>query len=153
MALQDPETRQSGSAPAARSSGSGAWAGFLAMAFAVVALMGVLGTYAAPIPLERALSRNAALDAVLVAARAPDAAAALEQLRPELSDSAGPVLGGPAAPAAIDARVAAERERVNHAFLLESADIGLRLRVVICAFAAAGALFGLIVLSVVRRSR
>ena len=153
MALQESEARRAGSVPAATSSGSGAWAGFLAMAFAVVALMGVLGTYAAPIPLERALSRNAALDSVLVAARAPDAAAALDRLRPELGDSADPVLGGAAAPAAIDARVAAERDRVNRAFLLESADIGLRLRVVICAFAAAGALFGMIVLSVVRRSR
>lgn len=134
-------------------SGAGAWTAFLAMAFAVVGLTGVLGTFAAQIPLERALARDSALDQALIAARGPDPVAALDRLRPELGDSADAVLAGGTGPGGLDARVAAERETVNRAFLVESADTGFRLRIVICVFTAVGALFGAMVLSVVRRSR
>src|SRR5665213_872457 len=47
--------------------------GFLAVAFAMVGLIGLVASYAAPLPLERALARDAALDAVL--ATGGDAAA------------------------------------------------------------------------------
>ena len=41
---------------------------FVAMAFAIVGLIGIFATYAAPLPLERAVARETALDAVLAAA-------------------------------------------------------------------------------------
>lgn len=142
------------SAPAApdlaadRAKGAGAWTAFLAMAFAVVGLTGALGTFAAQIPLERALARDAVLDQALLAEHAP---AALEALRPALGESADAVLTG--TPDSLPARVAAEREAVNRGFLAESRDVGMRLRIVIGVFTAVGALFGAMVLSVVRRSR
>src|SRR5665213_1095854 len=70
--------------------------GFLAVAFAMVGLIGLVASYAAPLPLERALARDAALDAVL--ATGGDAAA-IEALRPRLAESADALLpagGGPA---------------------------------------------------------
>ncbi len=150
-----PATPQASPRPAAPAGarGGGAWTAFLVMAFAVVGMTGVLGTFAAQVPLERAMARSAALDATLLASRAPDPAAALERLRPDLGESADAVLSGPATPEAVEARVAAERRVTSRAVLAESADTGFRLRVVICVFAAAGALFGSMVLSVVRRGR
>jgi len=128
----------------------GTWTAFLTAAFAVVGLIGAFGIYAAQIPFERALARDATLDQVLVAAAAPDSAARLEALRPRLGDSADHVLHGAGD---LPARVAAERARMLTAFGAESRDIGRRLRLVIAVFAGAGALFGAAVLSIVRRAR
>lgn len=132
---------------------TGAWTGFLVAAFAVVGLIGAYGVTAAQLPYERAMSRNAALDAVLQAAANPDAAARLAALRPRLGDSAPRVLDGPADPAALATRVAAERPRMMADFVAEARALSLRLRIVIGVFAAAGALFGAAVLSVVARAR
>jgi hypothetical protein len=129
-------------------SGSAAtWTGFLIVAFAVLGLLGAFATYAAQIPFERAMARNHTLDLVLAAARARGAGPALDALRPLLGDSADHVLAGPGD---IDARVAAERSRMLADLHAESLDYGFRLRVVIAAFTAAAALFGCMVLSIVR---
>ncbi len=125
-----------------------AWAGFLVMAFAVLGLVGAMGIYAAQIPFERALARSAALDQALVAAAAPNAAQRLADLAPALDDSAGHILHGPGDMAT---RVADERARVFAAFGREARDVGLRLRIVLAVFTAAGALFGVAVLGVGRR--
>jgi hypothetical protein len=50
------------------------------------------------------------------------------------------------------ARVAAEGSRMFAGFGRKSANVGFRLRIVIAAFTAAGALFGAAVLSIVRRA-
>ncbi len=130
-----------------------AWTAFLAMAFAVVAMTGVVATYAAQIPLQRALLHEALLDRVLLAGQASDPAQALGTLRPEvaevLGDQATPVLDG-SGPLA--SRVAAARSHLQDSFRAEAADVGFRLRIVICVFATVGMLFGAMVLSVVRRS-
>ena len=68
------------------------WFAFLAMAFAVVGLTGAFASFAAPLPLHRALTREAALDDALIAVSAPDPKAALEALRPRLGDSAAALL-------------------------------------------------------------
>ncbi len=131
-----------------------AWTGFLAMAFAVVGMTGVVGTYAAQVPLQRALYHEALLDRVLAAGQGPDAPRALAALRPEvadiLGDDAAPVLDGDGP---LAARVAAARARLQTSFKAEAGNVGFRLRIVICVFAAVGMLFGAIVLSVVRRAR
>ena len=129
--------------------GGGAWTGFLIMAFVVVGLMGGIAIFAAQIPFERALARNAALDEVLRAAGSPDAAAKLTALRPALGDSADHVLGGAGD---LSARVAAERTRMWAAFGQDARDTGMRLRLVLAIFTAAGAVFGAAVLGIVRRS-
>ncbi len=113
--------------------------GFMAMAFAVVGLTGLFATYAAPLPLERALLRETALDEVLAASHAPDPAAALALLRPRLDDSAT-VLEGPAS--GLAERIAAERVGLRQRFTAEAAATGLRLRVLIGLMTATAALFG-----------
>ncbi len=124
------------------------WTGFLIMAFAVVGLVGAFSTYAAQLPFDRAYARSQTLDRVVDAAHAANPAPALEALRPLLGDSADRVLSGPGT---IESRAAAERSRMLADLHAESADYGLRLRVVIAAFTAAAALFGAMVLSIVRR--
>jgi len=130
--------------------GAGAWTGFLVVAFGVVGLMGGMAIYAAQIPFERALARNAALDQVLALEGAADRPARIEALRPALGDSADAVLAGagPMAP-----RVAAERARMWAAFGQDARDTGVRLRLVLAVFTVAGAVFGAAVLGIVGRAR
>jgi hypothetical protein len=129
--------------------GTGAWTAFLIVGFAVLGLVGAFAVFAAQIPFERALARNAALDQALAVPPGPDAAARLEAMRPALDDSAPAVLGkgGPTI-----AKVEAERARMLAAFGREARDVGVRLRLVIAVFTAACAVFGVAVLSVVRRA-
>ncbi len=125
------------------------WTAFLVMAFVVVGLAGVFGTYAAPLPLARALAREAALDAAQAAARGPDAAAALEALRPRLDESADALL-----PAGGDmtARIAAERAAMRARFTAEAAAEARRARLIIIVVTLMGALFGAAVLRMARGS-
>ena len=124
------------------------WTAFLTIAFAVVGLVGAFSTFAAQIPFDRAMARSQALDQAVAASHRPGASVALDELRPLLGDSAEHVLTGPGT---IEDRVAAERIRMLGALHTESMDYGLRLRVVIAAFTAAAALFGAMVLSIVRK--
>ncbi len=130
-----------------------AWTAFLAMAFAVVGMTGVVATYAAQIPLQRALIHEALLDRILLTVQESDPAQALAALRPEasavLGDQAVPVLDGPGP---LAARVADARARLQTSFGAEAIDVGFRLRIVICVFSVVGMLFGAIVLSVVQRA-
>ncbi len=124
------------------------WTGFLIMAFAVVGLVGAFSTYAAQLPFDRAYARSHTLDQVVSAAHTANPQAALDTLRPLLGDSADRVLTGPGT---LEERAATERSRMIADLHAESADYGLRLRVVIAAFTAAAALFGAMVLSIVKR--
>ena len=122
--------------------------GFLAVAFAVVGLTGLFSTYAVPLPLERALARDTALDAALQAARGPDPAAAIEALRPRLAESADALL-----PIAGDLADKIARERAAmHARLLAEADATeTRLRWLICIVTAMAAAFGIALLGLAPR--
>ncbi|HWA81238.1 MAG TPA: hypothetical protein VG848_13140, partial [Acetobacteraceae bacterium] len=119
---------------------SGSAAGFLAMAFVIVGLAGIFGTYAAPVPLGRALVREAALDQALLAASAPDEASRLAALRPALGDSADAVLSGPGT---LPERVARERARIRQEFERQAAKLATRLRLLIGVATLAAGLFGL----------
>ena len=134
----------------ARPSGGGTWAAFLATAFAIVGLTGIFATYAAPLPLARALARETTLDRALATAGAPDPGAALAALRPALGESADAVVSGPGT---LAERVARERVAMRARLTEEAGEVALRLRVMIGVFTLAGALFGIAVLSIVRRSR
>ena len=101
---------------------------FVAMAFAIVGMIGIFATYAAPLPLERAVARETALDAVLAAAKTPNAEAALAALaalKPQLDDSAGVIAGGVTG---IEQRVAEERVAMRARFNADAAATALRLR-------------------------
>jgi hypothetical protein len=126
----------------------GAWTGFLVMAFVVVGLVGGMATFAAQIPFERALARSDALDQALVVSTEPDAAARLDALRPALGDSADHIMKGQGD---LASRVATERARMFKAFGEDARDTGFRLRIVLAVFTAAAALFGVVILSIVRR--
>ncbi len=117
------------------------------MAFVVVGLAGIFGTYAAPVPFGRALAREAVLDQVLAASLAPDAQARLAALRPALGESAEAVLSGPGT---LAQRVARERERMRARFAEEEAELDARLRLLIGVVTFAAALFGLAMLGVGR---
>lgn len=118
---------------------SGSVAGFLAMAFVIVGLAGIFGTFAAPAPLGEALGREAVLDQVLVAAEAPDAAERLAALKPKLGASAAAVLEGPGT---LAERVARERAAITQQFEAEARQVGWRLRFIIGVVTVAGAIFG-----------
>lgn len=122
-------------------------AGFLAMAFVIVGLAGIFSTYAAPVPLNRALIQEAALDQALATAAAPDGTTRLEALRPALGNSAAAVLSGPGT---LPERVARERARIRAHFEQQAATIGTRLRLLIGVVTLAAAVFGLAILGVGR---
>lgn len=124
------------------------WTAFLMVAFGVVGLIGAFSTFAAQIPFDRAMARSQAIDQAVAAAHAPDPQAAEAALRPLLGDSAAPLFTGPGS---IETRAAAERSRMLADLHAESVDYGVRLRVVIAAFTAAAALFGAMILSIVRK--
>ncbi|MCW3477447.1 hypothetical protein [Limobrevibacterium gyesilva] len=126
----------------------GTWIAFLAMAFAVVGLTGLFATFAAPLPLQRAVARDAALDAALVAASGPDAAAALEQLRPRLGDSADALLPPQGDMAA---RIAQERLAMHQRLLAEAEATAIRLRWLICIATVMAAVFGAAIVGVSAR--
>ncbi len=136
---------------------------FLAMTFAVVGLTGLFATFSAPLPLERALARDATLDEAQAVAHRPGAAAALAALRSRLDESAGPVLGAPTAPGAaapasnsagaepaadIDARIQAERLAMHARFLAEADATAQRLRWMLVVITVMGAVFGAVVLRI-----
>jgi len=124
-------------------------AGFLAMAFVIVGLAGIFGTYAAPVPLGRALRREAVLDKVLAAAAMPDAAARLAALRPALGQGAAAVLEGSGT---LEQRVARERARLQGRAAAESAAVGARLRLLIGIATLAAAIMGVAMLGLGRRA-
>ena len=128
---------------------SGTWMGFLAMTFAVVGLTGLFATFSAPLPLERALARDAALDEALAAAHGPGAGPAIEALRPRLAESADALIpvGGD-----MDTRIAAERAAMRTRLLVEAAVTATRLRWMICLVTAMGAVFGAALLAFSRRT-
>ena len=126
------------------------WMAFLVMAFAVVGLTGLFATFAAPLPLHRALIRDQALDDVLAAAAGPDAQTAIEALRPQLAESADALL--PVQADIVD-RVARERAAMHARFIADADETDLRLRWLICMATVVSAVFGVVILGVAARQR
>ena len=119
------------------------WFVFLAIAFAVVGLTGMFGTFAAPVALQRALMRDEVLDEVRAALAQPDAAARIEALRPRLDDSADALLpiGGD-----MQARIAAERIAMHARLRIDGDATTRRLRWLIGAITIMAAIFGMMIL-------
>ena len=113
---------------------------FLAMTFIVVGLTGVFASYAAPLPLQRAMARDAALDAALATGGDP---AQLAPLRDQLDDSASAVIDG-AGP--IAGRVAAARSAMRAELVAEADAVGARLRLMLVVITVVGAGFGAAIL-------
>lgn len=125
---------------------NGTWMAFLAMTFVVVGLTGLFASYAAPLPLERALARDAALDEALASGGQHDL---LDKLRPQLDDSAAAVIDG-AGP--LEVRVAAARASMHTELLREADSVGTRLRLMIMVVTVVAAIFGAIILGAASRT-
>jgi hypothetical protein len=124
--------------------------GFLLMCFAVLGLTGLLAAHVAPLPLERALQREALLDEALAAGRAGNTAA-LEALRVRLGDSAQAILP---AGADFEAKVAAERTAMRARRLGEAEATATRLRwMLILVTLLAGGFGSALMLAVIRNAR
>jgi hypothetical protein len=129
-----------------RNATGNALAGFLAMCFAVVGFTGLLAAQVGPLPLERAVAREAVLDQAVALARAGDGAG-LEALRPLLADSAVVL----PADAGFEARVAAERVAMRARLLAEAQATGLRLRVMLVVVTVLAGAFGVAMLLAAQR--
>lgn len=116
---------------------TGGWIAFLLMCFLVTGLAGLFTSYAAPIPLERALLRGAALDQVLVDP------ASLGSLRTALGASAERVLSGSGD---IASRVAAERQRMLAEAEAEARSVGFRARLMLGTVTVLAAGLGTLIL-------
>jgi hypothetical protein len=108
-------------APLPTSKPVGTLVGFLICCFLVVGLSGLFAVFALPIPLERAASRDAVLDDVLLAADQPNALAAL---RPKLDTAADAVLTGPGT---LTERVAKARVAMHAQMALEEGEFSRRM--------------------------
>ena len=132
------------------SGGRGNWMVFAAIAVGVVGLTGVFATYAAPLPLQRALARETALDAALAAASSPDPKAALAALAQRLGDSAGALAG---TPDDLRQRVAAERLAMRARFATEAAGLAAQLRLLIILITITAGVFVAAVIGGFSRNR
>jgi len=124
---------------------NGGWIGFLVMTFAVVGLTGLFASYAAPLPLERAMLREAAFDAVLSPGLSEVDRAAL---RDRLGEDAASLLDGASD---LPQRVQLAREAARKRFELETDAVGNRLRLLMVVVTCAGALFSVAILNVAVR--
>ena len=130
--------------------GRGNWMVFAALAVGVVGLTGVFATYATPLPLQRAMAREAALDAALAAARSPDPQGAMAALAPRLGDSASALAG---APAGLPDRVEKERLDMRARFGAQAGALAEQLRLLIVVITVMGALFVALVIGGFSRGR
>jgi hypothetical protein len=138
-AMSEPGTNKAGTNKA-----GGPAMAFLVAAFAVVGMTGMIASYIAPLPLQRALARDATLDEALAVAGAPDAQARLEALRPRLDDSAAAIL--PAGPDLAE-RITRERAAMHARFLAETDAAGSHLAWMIGIVTLMGAAFGVAMLN------
>ena len=114
--------------------------GFLAMTFVIVGMAGLFASIAAPIPLQRAMARDATLDQALAT---DGSKPALEPLREQLDDSAAVVIDGTGP---IAARVNTARAEMRAELLHDSDVLATRLRVMVLVITVVGAVFGAAIL-------
>ncbi len=125
---------------------TGTWMAFLLVCFAVVGLMGLFASYAAPLPYERLMARDAVLDQAL---QIGDDKPALEALRDPLDDSAAVVIDGTGP---LAARVATARTAAHETILHEADAIGSRIRLELAVVTAVAAAFGAAMLATAAKS-
>jgi hypothetical protein len=118
--------------------------GFLAMTFVVVGLTGLFASFAAPLPLQRAMARDAALDEALASGGKPEV---LAGLRDRLDDSAAVVIDGTGP---IEARVNTARGAMRAELLHDSDAVAERLRWMVVIVTLAGAVFGAVIVGASR---
>lgn len=126
------------------------WYGFLLVAVGTVGLTGLFATYAARLPIERALHRIEVLDQARAALDRPDAAAALEGMRAAMGESAAALLP-PSGDMA--ARIAAERAAAMARFKLQDEVVAQRLRWLVGVITLAGGAFACGIMGLAARSR
>ena len=122
--------------------------GFLAMCFAIVGLVGLFGTFATPVPLARAISRETALDDAQVAMHSANPQAGLDALKDRLDDSAAAFTPLPANP---DSAVAAERVAMRSRLMADSVATASRMRLMIGIVTVMAAAFGSAIIGFGRR--
>ncbi len=123
---------------------------FLAMAFAVVGLTGILATYAAPLPLARALREEALVDDALASGRGNE----IDALAARLAKDDEARFGGAVVVdhgADLPARAAALRAALRRTMTAEADAAAWRLRFLIIVATIAGALFGAALMGARRR--
>jgi hypothetical protein len=116
----------------------------MAMTFVVVGLTGLFASFAAPLPLQRAMARDAALDEALASGGKPEV---LAGLRDRLDDSAPVVIDGTGP---IEARVNTARAAMRAELLHDSDAVGERLRWMVVIVTVEGAIFGAVVVGASR---
>jgi hypothetical protein len=117
---------------------------FLAMTFMVVGLTGLFASFAAPLPLQRALARDAALDEALASGGDKTV---LAGLRDRLDDSAAVVIDGTGP---LEARVNTARAAMRTELLHDSDVVAERLRWMVVIVTVVGAIFGSVVVGASR---
>ena len=122
--------------------------GFLAMCFVIVGLVGLFASFAAPLPLERAIARERTLDEAEAALSGPNPQAAIAALKDRLDDSA-PALTP--LPADAHAAIQAERVAMRARFLAESDAGATRMRWLIVIVTVMSAIFGVSITGFGRR--
>ncbi len=127
------------------------WAGFLMTAFAAVGLVGLFASFAAPLPLQREIMREATLDRVL--SSPPGPAAALADLQLDLDDSAPALFNadGTLKPDAA-ALVPAERTAMRARFAHEESAVAVRARWLVCIITLMASVFGIVIMGASRRT-
>jgi hypothetical protein len=134
--------------PVRRSNNSFAAAGFLAMCFAIVGLVGIFATFAAPLPFYHAMVRDVALDDALVALRGPNPQADIKALAPRLDESArafDPL------PANAEQAVSTERAAMHQRFREEADATAYRMKLMIGIVTVMAAVFGAAITGLGRR--
>ena len=121
------------------------WTAFLAMLFLILGLCGLFASYAAPVPLERALARNAMLDGLQ---RSGAGTAELEAMRPALGDLAPTLL----ADCPISERIGRARAMIADEARHEAASVGYRARLMVVVVMVLCAGLGTGILAIARRS-
>ena len=120
------------------------WIAFLAISFGIVGMIGLFATVAAPLPLERAMLRDAALDDALKAASTPNPAEALAALQDRLGDSAEAISKGQGD---LPTRIQTERAAMRAHFTAEADATASRLRLLIIVVTLTAAGFGVLILA------
>lgn len=127
---------------------NGTWMAFLAMTFVVVGLTGLFATFAAPLPLERAMLRDSVLDEALATAGRPDQANLLASMRTRLDTSAATVIDGAGD---LATRVASARAAMHAEMQHEADAIASRLQLLVVVVTAVGAVFGAVIIGAAAR--
>ncbi len=122
--------------------------GFLAMCFIITGLVGLFASYAAPLPLERAIAREKTLDEAEAALTSPDPQAAIAALKDRLDDSAKALIP---LPANAHAAIQAERVAMRARFLADSEEANTRMHWLIIVVTVMSAIFGTAITGMGRR--